>query len=110
MVFPNQLSEENNKGLGLGYDPESDKLHLMVAVNFSKKKMKLGENLSRGSQSAGAKFSHQTRAPQSSLWAVRSPWSRDTCQAEGSHPGEESFSRSKGQVQSIRGYMGHTFV
>lgn len=49
MVLPNQLSEEDNKALGLGYDPESDKLHLMVAVNFSKKKkkMRLGENLSR---------------------------------------------------------------
>lgn len=49
MVLPNQLSEENSKALGLGYDPESDKLHLMVAVNFSKKKkkMRLGENLSR---------------------------------------------------------------
>ncbi|XP_054611256.1 uncharacterized protein LOC129169152 [Dunckerocampus dactyliophorus] len=49
MVLPNQLSEENNKALGLGYDPESDKLHLMVAVNFSKKKrkMRLEENLSR---------------------------------------------------------------
>lgn len=49
MVLPNQLSEENNKALGLGYEPESDKLHLMVAVNFSKKKkkMRLGENSSR---------------------------------------------------------------
>ncbi|KAM3616578.1 uncharacterized protein V6R79_020293, partial [Siganus canaliculatus] len=49
MVLPNQLSEGNNKALGLGYDPGSDKLHLMVAVNFSKrkKKMRLGENLSR---------------------------------------------------------------
>ncbi|KAK5862062.1 hypothetical protein PBY51_017494 [Eleginops maclovinus] len=47
MVLPNQLSEENNKALGLGYDPESDKLRMMVAVNFSKKKkkMRLGENL-----------------------------------------------------------------
>ena len=49
MVLPNQLSEENNKALGLGYDPEHDKLHLMVAVNFSKKKkkMRLGVNLSK---------------------------------------------------------------
>lgn len=49
MVLPNQLSEENNKALGLGYDPEHDKLHLMMAVNFSKKKkkMRLGVNLSR---------------------------------------------------------------
>ena len=49
LVLPNQLSEENNKALGLGYDPEGDKLHLMAAVNFSrkKKKMRLGENLSK---------------------------------------------------------------
>ncbi|KAL2085038.1 hypothetical protein ACEWY4_020556 [Coilia grayii] len=47
MVLPNQLSEENNKALGLGYEPECDKFHLMVAVNLSKKKkkMRLGENL-----------------------------------------------------------------
>ena len=36
LVLPNQLSEENNKALGLGYDPEGDKLHLMAAVNFSR--------------------------------------------------------------------------
>lgn len=49
MVLPNQLSKENNKALGLAYNPESDKLCLMVAVNFSKKrkKMRLGENLSK---------------------------------------------------------------
>ena len=48
MVLPNQLSEENNKALGLGYDPEHDKLHLMVAVNSKKKKkMRLGVNLSK---------------------------------------------------------------
>lgn len=47
MVLPNQLSEENGKALGLRYEPESDRLHLMVAVNFSKKKMRLGKDLSR---------------------------------------------------------------
>lgn len=49
MVLLNQLSEEDNKALGLGYDPGGDKLHVMVAVNFSKKKrkMRLGENLSK---------------------------------------------------------------
>lgn len=47
MVLQNQLSEESSKPLGLGYDPVEDKLHLMVVVNFSKKrkKMRLGENL-----------------------------------------------------------------
>lgn len=40
---------EDNKALGLGYDSENDKLHIMATVNFSKKnwKMRLGENLSK---------------------------------------------------------------
>ena len=41
IVLPNQLTEEDNKALGLGYTPDDDKLHVMVAVNFSKKKEKL---------------------------------------------------------------------
>ena len=47
IVLPNQLREEDNKALGLGYTPDDDKLHIMVAVNFSKKKKKLrlGQNL-----------------------------------------------------------------
>lgn len=49
MTLPNQLTEENNKALGLDYIIEDDKLHVMVAVNFSKKKkkMRLGQNLLR---------------------------------------------------------------
>ena len=49
MILPNQLTEEDNKALGLSYTIEDDKLHVMVAVNFSKKrrKMHLGQDLLR---------------------------------------------------------------
>lgn len=49
MILPNQLSDDDNKALGLGYTIEDDKLHVMVAVNFSKKKrkMRLGQDLQR---------------------------------------------------------------
>lgn len=49
VILPNQLTEEDNKALGLGYTIEDDKLHVMVAVNFSKKrrKMRLGQDLLR---------------------------------------------------------------
>ncbi|XP_013856505.1 uncharacterized protein LOC106512432 [Austrofundulus limnaeus] len=47
IVLPNQLKEENNKALGLGYIASEDKLHVMVRINFSKrkKKMRLGQDL-----------------------------------------------------------------
>lgn len=47
MVLPNQIWDKNNKALGLGYIVEEDKLHIMVAVNFSKRKKKvdLGQDL-----------------------------------------------------------------
>ncbi|XP_060762681.1 uncharacterized protein LOC132872105 [Neoarius graeffei] len=47
MILPNQLTEEDNKALGLGYTVDDDKLHVMVAVNYSKKrkKMRLGQDL-----------------------------------------------------------------
>ncbi|XP_070408825.1 uncharacterized protein [Nothobranchius furzeri] len=49
IILPNQRTEEDNKALGLGYTIEDDDLHVMVAVNFSKKKkkMRLGQNLLR---------------------------------------------------------------
>ncbi|KAK7933354.1 hypothetical protein WMY93_004250 [Mugilogobius chulae] len=48
-VLPNQLSEEDNKALGMGYTPENDELRLMISVNFSKRrrKMRLGKDLSK---------------------------------------------------------------
>ncbi|KAK7944841.1 hypothetical protein WMY93_000569 [Mugilogobius chulae] len=47
MILPNQLTEDDNKALGLGYTIDDDKLHVMSAVNFSKKKkkMRLGQDL-----------------------------------------------------------------
>lgn len=47
MVLPNQMRDDDNKALGLGYIVEEDKLHVMVAINFSKrkKKMRLGQDL-----------------------------------------------------------------
>nr|XP_054587186.1 uncharacterized protein LOC129152930 [Nothobranchius furzeri] len=49
IILQNQRTEEDNKALGLGYTIEDDDLHVMVAVNFSKKKKKmcLGQNLLR---------------------------------------------------------------
>lgn len=41
------MHEDDNKALGLGYIVEEDRLHVMVAINFSrkKKKMRLGQDL-----------------------------------------------------------------
>lgn len=49
MVLPNQMHDDDNKALGLGYDVKDDKLHVMTSINFSKrkKKMRLGQNLSQ---------------------------------------------------------------
>lgn len=41
IVLPNQLTEDDNIALGLGYILDDDKLHIMGGVNFSKKKKKL---------------------------------------------------------------------
>ncbi|RXN14669.1 gag-pol fusion poly [Labeo rohita] len=50
VVLPNQLKDEDNKALGLGYTVEDDKFHIMVRINFSKrkKKMRLGQDLLLG--------------------------------------------------------------
>lgn len=47
IVLPNQMREEDNKALGLGYDVTEDKFHLMVSINFSRRKgkMRLGVDL-----------------------------------------------------------------
>ena len=47
LVLPNQMQDDDNKALGLGYIVKEDKLHVMVAINFSKrkKKMRLGQDL-----------------------------------------------------------------
>lgn len=48
LVLPNQMHDRENKALGVGYEPETDKLRLLTSINFSKKigKMRTGLNLS----------------------------------------------------------------
>ena len=47
VILPNQMRDDDNKALGLGYIVEEDMLHVMVGINFSKrkKKMRLGQDL-----------------------------------------------------------------
>lgn len=47
LILPNQMKEEDNKALGVGYLVEEDKLYVMASINFSrrKKKMRMGQNL-----------------------------------------------------------------
>ncbi|XP_065152486.1 uncharacterized protein [Paramisgurnus dabryanus] len=47
LILPNQMRDEENKALGLGYEPESDKLRMLTSVNFSKRrgKMRIGLDL-----------------------------------------------------------------
>lgn len=46
IALPNQLKKDDNKALGLGYSLEDDKLHVMVGINFlkRKKKIRLGQD------------------------------------------------------------------
>lgn len=37
-MLPNQLREEDNKALGVGYLVQEDKLFVMVSINFSRRK------------------------------------------------------------------------
>lgn len=41
LIFPNQIQDEENKALGLGYEPDSDKLRLLTSVNFSRQRGKI---------------------------------------------------------------------
>ncbi|XP_027138459.1 uncharacterized protein LOC113746562 [Larimichthys crocea] len=41
LVLPNQLREEDNKALGVGYLVREDKLFVMVSINFSRRKKKM---------------------------------------------------------------------
>nr|XP_057945469.1 uncharacterized protein LOC131139671 [Doryrhamphus excisus] len=47
LVLPNQMRDDDNKALGLGYLVEEDELHVMMGINFSKRrrKMRLGQDL-----------------------------------------------------------------
>ncbi|XP_069387954.1 uncharacterized protein [Paralichthys olivaceus] len=40
LVLPNQMQDEESKALGVGYEPETDKLRIMMSINFSKKRGK----------------------------------------------------------------------
>lgn len=41
IVLPNQMRDVDHKALGLGYIVEEDKLHVMVAINFSGRRKKM---------------------------------------------------------------------
>ena len=40
LILPNQMRDEDNKALGIGYQVEVDKLYMMTSINFSKRKQK----------------------------------------------------------------------
>ena len=48
-ILPNQMRDEDNKAVGIGYKVEDDKLYMMTLINFSKrkKKMRVGKDLLR---------------------------------------------------------------
>lgn len=47
LILPNQMREDDNKALGIGYQVDEDKLYMLTSVNFSKrkKKMRVGKDL-----------------------------------------------------------------
>lgn len=45
LVLPNQMLDEENNMLGVGYEPEHDKLCIMMSINFSKKRGKMRTGL-----------------------------------------------------------------
>ncbi|XP_077949972.1 uncharacterized protein LOC144389412 [Gasterosteus aculeatus] len=45
LILPNQMRDEENKALGLGYEPESDKLCVLTSVNFSRRRGKMRTGL-----------------------------------------------------------------
>ena len=47
LVLPNQMQDEESKALGVGYEPETDKLRIKISINFLKKrgKMRMGLDL-----------------------------------------------------------------
>lgn len=47
LILPNQMRDEDNKALGIGYQVDEDKLYMLTSVNFSKRKKKLEKIFSR---------------------------------------------------------------
>lgn len=45
LILPNQMRDEDNKALGLGYEPSSDKLCVLTSVNFSRRRGKMRTGL-----------------------------------------------------------------
>ncbi|KAJ8011820.1 hypothetical protein DPEC_G00062230 [Dallia pectoralis] len=47
LILPNQMRDEDNKALGIGYQMDEDKLYMLTSDNFSKrrKKMRVGKDL-----------------------------------------------------------------
>ena len=41
VILPNQMRDEDNKALGIGYKVEDDQLYMMTSINFSKRKKKI---------------------------------------------------------------------
>lgn len=41
LVLPNQMRDEESKALGVGYEPDTDKLRVLTSINFSKKRGKI---------------------------------------------------------------------
>ena len=41
LILPNQMRDEDNKALGIGYQVEEDRLYMMTSINFSKRKQKM---------------------------------------------------------------------
>lgn len=73
MTLPNQMHDDENKVLGLGYMVEEDKLHIMIAINFLKREKKDAtwpRSTSRASQSPDTKPPDEMGAAQSSIRAV----------------------------------------
>ena len=52
LILPNQMRDEDNKALGIGYQVEEDKLYTLASINFTKrkKKIRVGKDLFRGSE------------------------------------------------------------
>ncbi len=49
LTLPNQLREDDNKALGVGYLVQEDELFVMVSINFSRrKKMRTETDLTEG--------------------------------------------------------------
>ena len=42
LILPNQMRDEDNKALGIGYQVDEDKLYMLTSVNLYKRKKKMG--------------------------------------------------------------------